>query len=100
MSKSKSADSAQTGAPAKPRKDHDAARASAQDGGSTGIGGQIERLKDYFEKSKAELKKVVWPTRKETIATCGAVLILMVVMSLFLGVLDMALAKIVALVLS
>jgi preprotein translocase subunit SecE len=43
---------------------------------------------------------VTWPSRKETIATCSAVLVLVVVMSLFLGVVDMGLAKLVEAILS
>jgi preprotein translocase subunit SecE len=65
-----------------------------------GILGKVEDLKEYFEQSKAELKKVTWPSRKETIATCSAVLVLVVVMSLFLGVVDMGLAKLVEAILS
>lgn len=57
------------------------------------------RLKDFFEKSKLELKKVTWPTRKETTATCMAVVVLVVLMSVFLGLVDLALAKIVEVVL-
>ncbi|WP_092118129.1 preprotein translocase subunit SecE [Desulfonatronum thiosulfatophilum] len=57
------------------------------------------QLKDFFEKSKLELKKVTWPTRKETTSTCLAVVVLVVLMSLFLGVVDLALAKIVEVVL-
>ncbi len=57
------------------------------------------RFKDFFEKSQLELKKVTWPTRKETTATCMAVIVLVVLMSLFLGVVDLALAKIVEIVL-
>ena len=57
------------------------------------------QFKDFFEKSKLELKKVTWPTRKETTATCMAVVVLVVIMSLFLGLVDLALAKIVEVIL-
>jgi preprotein translocase subunit SecE len=57
------------------------------------------QFKDFFEKSKLELKKVTWPTRKETTATCLAVVVLVVLMSVFLGVVDFALAKIVEVIL-
>ncbi|WP_045221944.1 preprotein translocase subunit SecE [Desulfonatronum thioautotrophicum] len=57
------------------------------------------QFKDFFEKSKLELKKVTWPTRKETQATCMAVVVLVIIMSLFLGLVDLALAKIVEVIL-
>ncbi|NCC25163.1 MAG: preprotein translocase subunit SecE [Deltaproteobacteria bacterium] len=60
----------------------------------------IAEFKEFFELSKKEMRKVVWPDRKETIATCGAVLVLVVVVSVFLGTMDFALTKIVAALLS
>ncbi len=57
------------------------------------------QLKDFFEKSKLELKKTTWPTKKEITATCFAVVILVVLMSVFLGLVDFALAKIVEVIL-
>ncbi|MBF0480742.1 MAG: preprotein translocase subunit SecE [Desulfovibrionaceae bacterium] len=61
---------------------------------------KIEEFKEFFELSKLEIKKVVWPTRKETVATGVAVLVLVVVMSLFLGIVDVSLAKLVEKILS
>jgi preprotein translocase subunit SecE len=61
---------------------------------------KIEEFKEFFELSKLEIKKVVWPTRKETMATGVAVLVLVVVMSLFLGIVDVSLAKLVEKILS
>lgn len=57
--------------------------------------GKIEQAKVFFEESKAELKKVTWPTKKEIRVTTIAVLILVTLMSIFLGVLDLGLVKIV-----
>ena len=61
---------------------------------------KIRALGQYFEDAKAELGKVSWPTRKEIKATSIAVLILVVIMSIFLGIVDILLAKIVAGILS
>jgi len=66
----------------------------------TGITAKAQELKVFFEEAQVELKKITWPTRKETIATCSAVMILVVVMSLFLGLIDLGLSKIVETVLS
>jgi preprotein translocase subunit SecE len=45
----------------------------------------------FSRESLAEARKVVWPTRKETIQTTGAVFALVVVMGLFLWVVDVGL---------
>ena len=46
-----------------------------------------------------ELKKVTWPTRKETLAATALVVVLSVLVAFFLGILDVALAKLVSSVL-
>ncbi|SIO13477.1 preprotein translocase subunit SecE [Halodesulfovibrio marinisediminis] len=58
------------------------------------------QLKEFFEESQVEIKKVVWPSRKETVTTSIAVLALVVVMSLFLGFVDLGLTKLVEYILS
>ena len=77
---------------------------SGQQGNETpevsGVASKAQELKVFFEEAQVELKKVTWPTRKETITTCVAVLILVVVMSLFLGIVDLGLSKVVEAVLS
>jgi preprotein translocase subunit SecE len=42
----------------------------------------------FAQESVAETKKVVWPTRKETLQTTGIVFAFMVVMALFLWIVD------------
>jgi preprotein translocase subunit SecE len=42
----------------------------------------------FAQESVGETKKVVWPTRKETLQTTGVVFAFMVVMALFLWVVD------------
>ncbi len=66
----------------------------------TGVTAKAQELKVFFEEAQVELKKITWPTRKETVTTCVAVMILVVVMSLFLGLVDLGLSKVVELVLS
>ena len=61
---------------------------------------KVTQLKEFFEESQVEIKKVVWPSRKETVQTSIAVLALVVVMSLFLGVVDLGLTKLVEYILS
>jgi preprotein translocase subunit SecE len=62
--------------------------------------GRIEALKMYFEQARVELRKVVWPSKQEAIATSTAVIILVVVMAVFLGLVDLALAKLMQALLS
>jgi len=61
---------------------------------------KTKELVEFFEESKVEIKKVVWPTRKETVTTCVAVLVVSVVIALYLGVVDLTLSKIVEAILS
>ncbi len=61
---------------------------------------KIQQFREFFEQSKVEIKKVTWPTRKETISTGVAVLILTLVMALYLGVVDLALSRLVEFILS
>jgi preprotein translocase subunit SecE len=49
----------------------------------------------YAQESVAETKKVVWPTRKETLQTTGIVFAFVVVMALFLWLVDAGLLWIV-----
>ncbi|UCB50249.1 MAG: preprotein translocase subunit SecE [Deltaproteobacteria bacterium] len=49
----------------------------------------------FLRESKTELKKVKWPTRKELLASTAMVIFLVVVVSLFLGIIDFGLIKII-----
>ena len=55
------------------------------------------RLVGFSQESWAETKKVVWPTRKETIQTTGVVFLLVVVLALFLWIVDASLMSLVKL---
>ena len=61
---------------------------------------KAREFKDFFNESQVEIRKVVWPTRKETLMTCVAVAVLVVIMSLFLGVVDLGLSSLVEWILS
>jgi len=45
-------------------------------------------FREYARESVAETKKVVWPTRKETLQTTGVVFAFVVTMALFLWIVD------------
>jgi preprotein translocase subunit SecE len=74
--------------------------AESENSAVSSVRGKIEEFKEFLELSKVEIKKVTWPTRKETMVTSVAVLVLVVVMSIFLGVVDAGLAKMIQLILS
>lgn len=47
----------------------------------------------FLKEAKAELAKVVWPSRKETIRITIAVVLLSVAVAVFLGIVDYGLTK-------
>lgn len=49
---------------------------------------QQNRITRFFRETVGELRKVTWPTRQEAINLTIVVLIVIAVMSVFLGVLD------------
>jgi preprotein translocase subunit SecE len=59
----------------------------------------VQNVKTFFESVKLELSKVTWPTRKETIATTGVVILIVFIVSLYLGLCDVILSKLIRLVL-
>ncbi|MBJ6725867.1 preprotein translocase subunit SecE [Geomesophilobacter sediminis] len=48
----------------------------------------LAKAKNFFEEVREELAKVTWPTRKETISTAQVVVVIIVLISLYLGVCD------------
>ena len=63
------------------------------------IKGYLDKGLQFLREVKVELKKVVWPTRKQTIGSTVVVLILVMLISLYLGVVDFGLSGFVRLVL-
>jgi preprotein translocase subunit SecE len=59
----------------------------------------IEKIKQFLAGSKIELKKVTWPTPKQTLASTSIVIVVVIIVSTFLGIVDFGLTKIVKLVL-
>lgn len=47
----------------------------------------------FFIESKDELKKVVWPTKKQTLEMTVAVAIIVIVIGFYLGAVDYVLSK-------
>lgn len=53
----------------------------------------VRRLIEFFQESWQELKKVHWPSRKETYAATLVVILVVVLVSVYLAVVDLGLAK-------
>ncbi|MDC9714275.1 MAG: preprotein translocase subunit SecE [Gammaproteobacteria bacterium] len=46
------------------------------------------RLNAFFKETKIELRKVVWPTKDETIKTTGMIMVAVVIVAIFLWIVD------------
>jgi len=55
----------------------------------------VEKIKEFFREVKVEIKKVVYPSREELMGSTWVVIFTAVVISVFLGIVDLGLAKIV-----
>jgi preprotein translocase subunit SecE len=58
------------------------------------------RLVRYFKETRAELRKVTWPTRRQATNLTLIVLAVTVAMALFLGAFDLLFATIIRLIVS
>jgi preprotein translocase subunit SecE len=53
----------------------------------------IQKTRQFFREVKIELKKVTWPSRKETLASTSVVLVLVVLVAIYLGAVDILLSR-------
>jgi preprotein translocase subunit SecE len=49
----------------------------------------MAKVIQFFKESRAELKKVVWPTRDDVISSIKVVIISTIIVALILGLLDL-----------
>lgn len=59
----------------------------------------IQKVTQFLKEAKVELKKVVWPSPKQTLASTAVVIIIVFIVSIYLGIIDFALAKLVKFIL-
>jgi len=59
----------------------------------------VAKVRQFLIEAKAELKKVTWPSRKQTIASTAVVIVVVVILSVFLSLIDLGLTKVVKLIL-
>jgi len=53
----------------------------------------VRHLAEFIQESWQELKKVYWPSRKETYAATGVVIIVVILVSIYLAGVDFVLTK-------
>jgi preprotein translocase subunit SecE len=57
------------------------------------------KIVQFLQEVQLELKKVVWPTRKDTLASTSVVLIIVIIIAFFLGLIDLGLTRIIRVIL-
>ena len=58
-----------------------------------------EKIGRFLKEARIELKKVTWPTPRQTLASTSVVIIVVIIVSIFLGIVDFGLAKAIRMVL-
>jgi preprotein translocase subunit SecE len=61
---------------------------------------KVQRIFQFLKEVRFELKRVSWPSRKETFAGTAVVLIIVFIAALFLGIVDIGLSELIKMVLS
>ncbi len=61
--------------------------------------GPLQKSLQFLREVKVELNKVTWPTRKQTIGSTLVVIILVIIISFFLGIVDIGLSSLIGVVL-
>jgi preprotein translocase subunit SecE len=84
-------------APPKPRKPEAAKKAVKKPGEPSVLTVWTNTAREYLREVVYELRKVVWPSRKETMGTTSVVLVIVALSSVFLGIIDFVLSRIVRL---
>jgi preprotein translocase subunit SecE len=59
----------------------------------------IAKTNEFLANVKAELKKVTWPTRKDTYASSLVVIVLVLVSAVYLGGVDLILSRLIRMIL-
>lgn len=75
---------------------------SASNRGSEGLQGKMKSVGEwvniavrFLREARSELKKVKWPTKKELLASTAVVIVLVLIVSLYLGIVDFGLIRLV-----
>lgn len=55
----------------------------------------VNKIKEFFREVKIEIKKVVYPSREELVGSTWVVIVTAILISVFLGIVDLGLSKLV-----
>ncbi len=55
----------------------------------------VERIRPFFEEVKAEMFKVTWATKQEALAGTVLVVVVSILLSIFIGVMDLGFSKLI-----
>jgi preprotein translocase subunit SecE len=55
----------------------------------------FQKIIQFLSEAKTELKRVTWPTPKQTLASTSVVIIIVFIIAIYLGIIDYVLAKLV-----
>jgi preprotein translocase subunit SecE len=77
-----------------------AAKGAVKDEPGKGLSYWVEQAVQFLREVKTELKKVTWPGRKQTMSSTGVVVGLVILISLFLGLVDYVLTHLVRFLIS
>ena len=53
----------------------------------------MAKVVQFFKESRAELKKVVWPTRDDVVSSIKVVIVSTIIVALILGLLDLGFSQ-------
>ena len=59
------------------------------------IQSKVETAKQFLREVKTELKKVTWPSRKDTLSGTIVVLVAVFIIAIFLGIVDSGLSNLI-----
>lgn len=59
---------------------------------------EISRISEFSQEVKNEFHKIAWPDKKHTMATTGVVVVLVFLVSFYLGTVDLLLGKLIGMV--
>jgi preprotein translocase subunit SecE len=60
---------------------------------------QVDKIMQFLREVRVELRKVTWPSRKQTLGSTAVVIVLVIIIGVFLGAVDVMLSSLVQAVL-
>ena len=59
------------------------------------VKGIVNKVEQFLREVRAELKKITWPGRKETIASTMVVIVIVLISGVYLGIVDAILSRLI-----